>query len=62
MRTDVNLLLNNEFSRDRVDNNILFMFNASNINWHIIVKATITITAFDQDKNEAKGKRKQNET
>ena len=62
MRTDVNLLLNNEFSRDRVDNNISFMFNASFISWHIIMKATITATAFDQDKNEAKGKRKQNGT
>ena len=53
---------NNEFSRDRIDNNISFMFNASNISWHIIMKARITIGAFDQDKNEAKGKRKQRGT
>ena len=41
-------------SRDRVDNNISFMFNASNIRWHIAMKGRITITAFD--KNEAKKK------
>ena len=46
-------------SRDRVDKKISFMFSASNITWHIIMKARITITAFDQDKNEVKGKRKQ---
>ena len=39
-------------SRDRVDNNISFMFNASNIRWHIVMKGRVTITAFD--KNEAK--------
>ena len=58
MRTGINLLPTMN-SRDRVDNNISFMFNASNISWHIIMKARITITAFDEDKNEAKGKRKQ---
>ena len=57
MRTGVNLLPTMN-SRDRVDdNNISFMFNASNISWHIIMKTTITITAFDQDENEAKGRR-----
>ena len=45
-------------SRDRIDNIISFMFNASNISWHIIMKARITITAFDKDKKEAKGKKK----
>ena len=45
-------------SRDRVDNNISFMFNASNIRWHIVMKGRITITAFDKDKNEAKKKKK----
>ena len=40
-------------SHDRVDDNISFMFNASNISWHIIMKA------FDQDKIEAKWRRKQ---
>ena len=49
-------------SRDRFDNNISFMFKASNISWHIIMKARITITAFDKDKNEAKGKKKTEET
>ena len=43
-------------SRDRVDNNISFMFNALNIRWHIVMKGRITITAFD--KNEAKKKKK----
>ena len=38
------------------------MLNASNISWHIIMKARITITAFDQDKNKAKGKRKYKKT
>ena len=38
-------------SRDRVDMNISFMFNASNISWHIIMKARIKITGFDEDKN-----------
>ena len=38
--------------------NISFMFNASNSSWHTIMKARITITVFDQDKNETKGKRK----
>ena len=47
-------------SRDRVDNNISFMFNASNIRWHIVMKGRITITAFDKDKNEAKKKKKKN--
>ena len=46
-------------SRVRFDNNNSFMFYASNISWHIIMKARITITAFDQDKNEAKGEKKQ---
>ena len=59
MRTGVNLLPKMN-SRDRVDNNISFMFNASNISWHIIMKARITITAFDQDKNESKQKEKDN--
>ena len=45
-------------SRDRLDNNISFMFNASNISLHVIMKARITITTFDKGKNEAKGKRK----
>ena len=46
-------------SHDRVDNNISFMFNASNIRWHIVMKGRITITAFD--KNEAKkNKQKKN--
>ena len=52
MRTWVNLLPTMN-SRDRVDD------NASNISWHIIMRARITITAFDQDKNEAKGRRRQ---
>ena len=41
-------------SRDRVDNIISFMFNASNIRWHIVMKGRVKITAFDKDKNEAK--------
>ena len=53
MRTGVNLLPTMN-SRDRVDDNISFMFDASNISWHIIMKARIIIIAFDQDKNEAK--------
>ena len=64
MRTAINLLPTMN-SRDRVDNNIKlmsFMFNASNISWHIIMKARITIRAFDQDKNEAKRKKKTEET
>ena len=28
------------------------MFNASNISWHIIMKARISITAFDKDKTK----------
>ena len=44
-------------SRDRVDNNVSFMFNASNISWHIIMEARITITAFDiKTKTKQKGK------
>ena len=46
-------------SRKRVDNNISFMFNASSISWHIIMRARIIISAFDQDEDGAKGKRKQ---
>ena len=37
-------------SRDRVDN------NAFNISWHIIMKARISIIAFDQDENEIRNK------
>ena len=55
MRIVVNLLPTMN-SRDRVD------YNASNISWYIIMKARITITAFDQDENEAKGKKKTEET
>ena len=47
-------------SRDRVDNNISFMFNASNIRWHIVMKGRVTITAFD--KNEAKKKKRKKKT
>ena len=49
MRTVVNVLPTMN-SHDHADN------NASNISWPIIMKARITITAFDQDENEAKGK------
>ena len=38
------------------------MFNVSKISWHIIMKARITITAFDQGKNKTKGKKKIEET
>ena len=47
-------------SRDRVDNNISFMFNASNIRWHIVMKGRIKITAFYKYKNEPKKKKKKN--
>ena len=47
-------------SRDRVDNNISFMFNASNIRWHIVMKGRVKITAFD--KNEAKKNKKTKKT
>ena len=43
--------------RERVDNNISVMFNASNISYHIVMKVKLTITTFDTDKNEAKGKK-----
>ena len=42
-------------SCDHADN------NASNISWHIIMKARITVTAFDKDKNEAKRKTEETE-
>ena len=53
----VDILLPTMNSRDRVGNNISFMFNASKIRCHIIMKAMITFTDFDQKENEAKGKK-----
>ena len=46
-------------SRDRVDNIISFMFNASNIRWHIVMKGRVTITAFDKNEEKKKKKKKQ---
>ena len=45
-------------SRDRVDNIISFMFNASNIRWHIVMKGRVTITAFDKNEEKKKKKKK----
>ena len=47
-------------SRDRVDNNISFMFNASNIRWHIVMKGRVTITAFDKNEAKKTNKKKKN--